>query len=103
MCVSDQLRVVGSLRQWLLTGCAGATKSQCEDAHGDDTATLSAVDVGVTGKDVGDRLRCVRLESHCDSVVRVVVVDGWLAQGVSSFGRIECSETQTMQTADGAE
>jgi hypothetical protein len=57
----------------LLTSSASATKTQCEDTHGHDTAALSAVDVGVICEDVGDGLRGVRLEGHCE-----VVVKGWL-------------------------
>lgn len=49
----------------LLTSSASATKTQCEDTHGHDTAALSAVDVGVIGEDVGDWLRGVGLERHC--------------------------------------
>jgi hypothetical protein len=49
----------------VLTSCASATQTQCEDSHGHDTAALSAVDVGVIGEDVGDWLRGVGLESHC--------------------------------------
>ena len=52
----------------LLTSSASATKTQCEDTHGHDTAALSAVDVGVICEDVGDGLRSVRLEGHCDVV-----------------------------------
>ena len=55
-----------------LTSSASATKTQCEDTHGYDTAALSAVDVRVICEDVGDGLRGVRLEGHCD-----VVVKGW--------------------------
>lgn len=49
-----------------LTGSAGATKAEREDAHGHDTAAFSAVDVGVVGEDVGDGLRGVGLEGHCE-------------------------------------
>ena len=60
----------------LLTSSASATKTQCEDTHGHDTAALSAVDVGVICEDVGDGLRGVGLKSHCDDVA----VDGWLCR-----------------------
>lgn len=50
----------------VLTSCASATQAQSEDAHGDYTTAFSAVDVGVIGEDVGDWLRGVGLESHCD-------------------------------------
>jgi hypothetical protein len=59
----------------LHTSSASATKAQCENTHGHDTAALSAVDVGVICENVGDGLRGVRLESHCD-----VVVKGWLCR-----------------------
>ena len=59
-------------RYALLTGCAGATKAEGENAHGNDTAAFSAVDVGVIGEDVGDRLGSVRLESHCVGIYRCV-------------------------------
>lgn len=50
----------------ILTGSSSATQAQCEDSHGHHTAAFSTVDVGVIGEDVGDRLRGVRLESHCE-------------------------------------
>ena len=62
----------------LLTSSASATKTQCEDTHGHDTAALSAVDVGVICEDIRDGLRGVRSEGHCDVAVVVVVVEGWL-------------------------
>ena len=58
----------------LRTSSASATKTQCEDTHGHDTAALSAVDVGIIGEDVGDGLWGIRLEGHCDVVVKVVVL-----------------------------
>lgn len=69
--VSSPIAIGGNHMTSLLTSSASATKTQCEDTHGHDTATLSAVDIGVIGEDVGDGLRGVRLESHCDIVVEI--------------------------------
>lgn len=60
----------------LLTSSASTAETQREHAHRHYTAAFSAVDVGVIGEDVGDGLRGVGLESHCDVVCCVEIFEG---------------------------
>jgi hypothetical protein len=52
-----------------LTSSSSTTETQCEHAHRHYAAALSAVNVGIIGEDVGDGLRGIRLESHCDDLL----------------------------------
>jgi hypothetical protein len=65
-----------------LTSSTSTTETQCKHAHRYYAAALSTVDVGIIGEDVGDGLRGVRLESHCDDLllveIRVDLRDEWL-------------------------